>query len=69
MERAMAKVSKLTDGQKEQAKAYARKKWPDETVTVDDQLNGDGEVVFRRLKISTREVADLPKAKKAKDTR
>lgn len=61
----MAKTKKLTNEDNERATAYAKKKWPDETVTIDDALNEKGEIVFRRLKISTREVADLPKPKKA----
>jgi len=62
----VAKTKKLTTEEKEQAKAYAKKKWPNEAVAVDDTFNEKGEIVFRRLKISTREVADLPRPKKLK---
>lgn len=52
------KSHKLTDDEKEAAKRYAKEKWPDETVTIEDETNAAGEIVFRRLKITTKPAAN-----------
>ncbi len=59
----------LSDEQKERAQQYAKKKWPDEIVTVDDETNDEGEVIFRRQKTSAKSMPkgwNPPKSKKAR---
>ena len=59
--------TKLTEAQKDTARQYAKRKWPDETVTVGDEANSKGEIVFHRLRV-TKKPADkaLKSSKKAK---
>lgn len=63
------KTKKLTDEQMAIASSYAKKRWPKDEVTVQNSLNKSGEVVFRRVRVSTRELSELlelPKRKKPK---
>lgn len=55
---------KLTEEQMDIASSYAKKRWPKDEVTVQDTLNKSGEVVFHRVRVSTRELSELPKLKK-----
>jgi hypothetical protein len=58
---------KLTEAQKDAARQYAKRKWPDETVTVGDETNSKGEIVFHRLKVTTKPADKALKiSKKAK---
>jgi hypothetical protein len=59
--------TKLTEAQKDTARQYAKRKWPDETVTVGDETNSKGEIVFHRLKVTTKPADKTLKiSKKAK---
>jgi hypothetical protein len=51
---ATMKNHELTLEERDAAERYAKEKWPDEAVTVEDKTNSDGEIVFRRLKITTK---------------
>ena len=52
------KKRKLTPEELEHARKHAAKKWPDESVSVDDETNDEGQVVYRRTKIT---VKTMPK--------
>lgn len=62
------KGKKLTLKQMNAACSYAKKRWPKDTVKVRSLVNENGEVVFDRHRVSTREICDLPKIKKPKSS-